>query len=103
MKYDIPVSIEISRDIYSMHTFDVEYEGEERALQRLILYLSTQAHFKALQVCTDISKGSEERKSFDRGYVHGINEVISMLRKGRAFGRKIQFPEEGREVPPTTV
>jgi hypothetical protein len=103
MKYVIPVTIDISRDIYSMHTFDVEWEGEVRALQRLVLYLSTQAHFKALEVCTDVSKGSEERKSFDRGYVHGINETLSFVRRGRDNGRRIQFPEDGRQAPPRTV
>lgn len=103
MKYDIPSPVEISRDIYNLNTFDIEFEGNNGALKRTLMHLSTQSYFKAMQVCTDISKGSEERKSFDRGYVHGVNEVLEMFNRGLILGRKMQFPSDYNKLGPKTV
>jgi len=104
MKYDLVISDDIARDVYSLHSFDAEWSGKERALDRIISYLQKQAIGRALAVCTDVVAGQEERKSYDRGYVKGLHEAMSFLKKASVQGRLLQFPEEAnREKPPTIV
>jgi len=104
MKYDIVISDEIAKDVYSLHAFDAEWSGTERALDRILNYLHKQAIGRALAVCTDVVAGQEERKSYDRGYVKGLYEAMSFLKKASVQGRLLQFPDEAnRETPPKIV
>jgi hypothetical protein len=103
MKYDLPISPEMARDVYNMSTFDIEYSGEVRTLHRFITYLAVQSHWKALEMCDDVSKGGTDTKEFERGFVKGIHEVHKMLQKALETGRKLQFPEENSDRGPRIV
>ncbi len=103
MRYDLVISDEIAKDVYNLHAFDAEYSGTERTLDRLIIYIQRQAIGRALAVCTDVVAGQEERKSYDRGYVKGLHEAMSFLKKASAAGRLLQFPGDGQERPPKIV
>lgn len=103
MKYDIIISDDIAKDVYSLSAFDAEWSGTERTLDRVIVYLHRQVVGRAMSVCTDVVNGQEERKSFDRGYVKGLYEAMSFLRKASTAGRVLQFPNENKEKPPKIV
>jgi len=104
MRYDLSITDEIAKDVYNLHTFDYEYSGTERTLDRLIIYLQRQAIDRAISVCTDVVAGQEERKSYDRGYVKGLHETMSFLKKASVHGRLLQFPDDARrEIPPKII
>jgi hypothetical protein len=103
MKYDLVISENIAKDVYSLHAFDAEWSGPERALDRVILYLHNQAIGRAMAVCNDVVD-TEDRKSFDRGYVKGLYEAMMFLKKASTTGRLLQFPDEkNSETPPKIV
>lgn len=103
MNYNLPISSEMARDVYNMSTFDVEYSGDVRTLQRFITYLAVQAHWKALEMCDDVSKGNTDTKEFERGFVKGVHAVHKMLQTALETGRNLQFPNENREKGPRIV
>jgi hypothetical protein len=103
MKYDLIFSEDIAKDVHSLHAFDAEWGGTERTLDRVILYLQKQAMGRALAVCTDIAD-TEDKKSYDRGYVKGIYEAMMFLKKASTTGRLLQFPDEvNSEIPSKIV
>jgi len=104
MKYDLVISDDIAKAVYSLHAFDAEWGGTERTLDRVIVYLQRQSIGRALAVCTETAPGHEDERSFDRGYVKGLHEAMVFLRKAATAGRLLQFPnEKKREVPPKVV
>ena len=81
MKYDLVISDDIAKDVYSLHAFDAEWGGTERTLDRVILYLHKQSIGRAMAVCTEVAD-TEDKKSFDRGYVKGLSTSFPEKKKG---------------------
>jgi hypothetical protein len=102
MKYDLVISEDIAKDVYSLHAFDSEWSGQERTLDRVILYLHEQATDRAMAVCNNISD-AEGKKPFDRGYVKGIYETMMFLKKASTTGRLLQFPDEKHSETPAKI
>ena len=88
MKYDLIISDEIAKAVYSLHAFDAEWGGTERTLDRVLVYLQRQAIGRALAVCTETAPGHEDERSYDRGYVKGLYEAMSFLKKAASAGRR---------------
>lgn len=103
MKYSIPISDDIARDVYNLHTFDMDWGGDVRTLDRVIRYMQIQCIGRALSVCNDVVTDQEALKSFDRGYVKGLHEAMTLLKNASMAGRRLQFPTEGHEKPPVIV
>jgi hypothetical protein len=103
MRYDLVISDEIAKDVYSLYAFDAEWGGTERSLDRVITYIQRQAIGRAMNVCTDVVAGQEALKSFDRGYVKGLHEAMKFLRHASDAGRLLQFPGDRQEKPSRIV
>jgi len=103
MRYDLNFNDDIAKDVYSLHAFDAEWSGTERTLDRVIIYLQEQIYATALNVCTDIAAGSEEKKAYDRGFVKGLHETMVFLKKASSEGRRLQFPDSVNSEMPSKI
>lgn len=98
MNYDLPLSEDISKVVFSMGRFDAGFAGDMRSLNRLTEYLRTQCHARSLKVCIEQFKGDESVKAYDRGYIKGIYETLSFILKSYEAGEKLTYPDEQAEV-----
>ena len=103
MRYDLNFNDDIAKDVHSLASFDAEWSGTERTLDRVIVFLQEQVNVIALNVCTDIAAGGEERKAYDRGYVKGLYETMVFLKRAATAGRLIQFPDEKYSETPSKI
>jgi hypothetical protein len=102
MKYDLVISEDIAKDVYSLHAFDAEWGGTERTLDRVILYLQKQSIGRAMAVCTEVAD-TEDKRSYDRGYVKGLYEAMMFLKKASTTGRLLNFPDEKISETPSKI
>ena len=101
MKHDITTNERMSKIVYSLSTYDIEWAGDNGSWKELLKYLKLQAMGRAQSVCTD-QTGSSDAKTYDRGIVSGMFEVIKFLDRAQEEGRRLTFPEE-RIKPPKIV
>ena len=101
MKYRIEITDPIAKDVYNTGSFDLEYSGADRALDRILRFLEKHASDSALEMCSDISLNSfnDTRNSFDRGYVNGVMSTIKFLQDARTMGKNLMYGRAEVEGP----
>jgi len=99
MNYKLPMNDQIAKDLYNMASFDVDWAGPERSMDRLIKYFKDQSHARALTVCIDAYKDEKGSKAYDRGYVKGVYECMQFIVDGIKKGRVLQFPPRKDDGP----
>jgi len=100
MKYDLKMTKELSRQIYMMGRFDVEWAGSQGTFKDVLDHMKSQCFEKSLQACTDLNSTD---RTFNGGYVKGIYEAFQFLAKSFDEGRILQAGNHGLTRPPRSV